>query len=73
MADRLVFDGVHGGEGHSLVIKYTIDSSLKASLLKNLMDLGITGQFLFPGLDGLGKMTTNLLHTLVLKSVKVQE
>jgi len=73
MADRLVFDGVHGGEGHSLVIKYIIDSSLKASLLKNLMDLGITGQFLFPGLDGLGKMTTNLLHTLVLKSVKIQE
>ena len=70
IADRLVFDGVHGSEGKSLMIKYTIDSSLKVSLLKNLMDVGINGQFLFPGLDGLGMMTTNVLHTLVLETVK---
>jgi len=73
IADRLVFDGVHGGEGHSLVIKYIVDSSLKVSFLKNLTDIGISGQFLFPGLDGLGKMTTNLLHILVSKSGDVLE
>lgn len=68
IADRLVFEGVYGGEGHSLVIKYIIDRSLKVVLLKELMALGITGQYLFPGLDGLGKQTTDLLNTMVAES-----
>ncbi len=72
IADRLVFDGVHGSEGHNLVIKYTIDSSLKAPLLGKLMDLGITGQYLFPGLDGLGRMTTDLLNTIVSETVRAE-
>ncbi len=69
IADRLVFEGVHGGEGHNLVIKYIIGRSLKVVLLRKLVDLGITGQYLFPGLDGLGKQTTDLLNTMVLESV----
>lgn len=69
IADRLVFEGVHGGEGHSLVIKYIIGKSLKVVFLEKLMDLGINGQYLFPGLDGLGKQMTDLLNTMVLESV----
>ena len=68
IADRLVFEGVHGGEGHSLVMKYIIGRSLKVVFLRELMDLGINGQYLFPGLDGLGKQTTDLLNTIVLES-----
>ncbi len=67
IADKLVFEGVHGAEGHSLVIKYVIHRSLKAEFLRQLMNLGITGQYLFPGLDGLGKKTKDLLNTIILK------
>ena len=67
IADKLVFEGVQGAEGHSLIIKYDIHKSLKAEFLRQLMNLGITGQYLFPGLDGHGKQTTDFLNTIILE------
>jgi hypothetical protein len=65
IADKLVFDGVGGAEGHSLVSKYIVDKSLKTDFLAQLTKSGITADFLFPGLDGLGKRSNDLLNTMI--------
>jgi len=61
-ADELVFSGVHGGEGHSIVKKYTIPSKLKPRFLANLEMMNITANALFPGIDGLGKSIKELVN-----------
>jgi len=54
-ANNIVFSGVHGGEGHSIVQKYIIPSQLKPKFLANLEMMNINANTLFPGIDGLGR------------------
>ena len=61
-ADDVVFSGVHGGEGHSIVKKYVIPSSLKPRFLANLEIMNITANALFPGIDGLGRSINELVN-----------
>jgi hypothetical protein len=60
-ADEIVFTGVHGGDGNSVVQKYIVPNTLKPRFLANLEMMNITANTLFPGIDGLGRSIKELL------------
>lgn len=69
VADGIVFDGVHGGEGHTLLQKTIIPSQLKSIFLSELRNKGISADTLFPGIDGLGRATDELAKILSAKKI----
>jgi hypothetical protein len=69
-ADKIVFDGVHGGEGHSIFAKYIIKGNLKPSFLANLDMMNITANALFPGIDGLGKSINEMVRITAWRGTK---
>ena len=60
LADKLVLENVRNAENLSLVIKYSIEKSLKIKFLSKLEEMNISADYLFPGLDGLGKRSYDL-------------
>jgi len=64
LADKLMFEGVQGGNGKSIIKKYVIDKKLKPILLKNLCSQkGINTSYIYPdkgsssgGLDKIGEL-----------------
>jgi len=69
-ADSFVFDGVYGGEGHSIVTKYIVKGKLKTRFLANLEMMNITASALFPGIDGLGKSIKEMVEITVRRGSK---
>jgi hypothetical protein len=69
-ANQIVYSGVPGGEGHSIVKKYIIPSELKPKFLANLEMMNITANALFPGIDGLGRSIRELI---CMRSVRVKK
>lgn len=65
VADSVVFDPVHGGEGKSIGTKYIVNRKLKHQFLANLEMMNITASTLFPGIDGLGKSVRELIGVLL--------
>ena len=70
-ADNVVFSGVHGGEGCSIVKKYIIPSKLKPKFLANLEMMNITANALFPGIDGLGRSIKEMIGMRAVRIKKV--
>ncbi|HOC94250.1 MAG TPA: FRG domain-containing protein [bacterium] len=67
-ADGIVFDGVHGGEGHTLLQKTIIPSQLKSVFMSELRNKGISADTMFPSIDGLGKASDELAKILSIKN-----
>jgi len=63
-SNNMVFSGVRGGEGKSIVQKFTIPHELKSVFLQNLEKMNITANTLFPGIDGLGRSIKELIGIL---------
>ncbi|MBK7454966.1 MAG: FRG domain-containing protein [Anaerolineales bacterium] len=70
VADSVVFDHAHGGEGKSIVTKYIVKRNLKHQFLANLEMMNINASTLFPGIDGLGKSIKELIGVLIWRGNK---